>query len=87
MYVARDHFVKVDTAHDAQKTVTRTEAAGAQYFWTTRSYLPPRRPPALADPREREKVMRHIANVMEYLPVVTDRILQRTLDADWLLRR
>ena len=66
-------FVSVDTAHDAprsQKTATRTEGAGAQYFSLDDEELlaAGRRPAALAWPQGQHKVERHIANVMEFLP-------------------
>ena len=79
-------------------TVTRTEAAGTQCFSLDdeEPLAAGERPAALAEPRGHEKVMRHIANVMEYMPVVqildvpvpqmvdsvpvTDRILQHNMD-------
>ena len=68
-------FRKVDTTHDvlqSQKTDTRTEAAGTQYFSSAEEELPAagERPAALAETQGPEKVEWHIADVMEFFPFV-----------------
>ena len=83
--VSHHSFGKVDTAHDSprsQKTVTRTEAAGTQYFSVDDEDLLA----AGERPAAQEKVERHSANVMELLPLVGPVSLQGSALVDFFKR-